>query len=292
MIKVSCIYKIQSISHPERCYIGSAIDIKERWARHYKDLKRGCHHSIKMQRHYDKYGKEDLVFSILISCDTNNLIENEQFFIDVYNPYFNTCKKAGSLLGCRWTVSDETKKKISEIKKGQIPWNKGKTGLYKHSEESLKKMSIAQKGNKSSVGRILSKGTKDKIRIAHLGKKLTEGHKEKLRGRISPMLGKKHSFGAIERMRIVKIGKKMPDETKKKHSISMIDRWSNGNIRGVQVINIKTRFIWDTILLAAQENDMHPSTLRKRLYGDLKNNTDLRLYFGSELLYIIKKYST
>ena len=37
---------------------------------------------------------------------------------------------------------EETKRKMSQSKKGQIPWNKGRTGIY--SEETKKKMSFSQ----------------------------------------------------------------------------------------------------------------------------------------------------
>ena len=45
--------------------------------------------------------------------------------------------------------SEETKRKISEAMKGQIPWNKGKTGLPKHSEEHKRKISEAQKARRN-----------------------------------------------------------------------------------------------------------------------------------------------
>lgn len=39
-------------------------------------------------------------------------------------------------------MSEETKKKISESLKGNIPWNKGLKGVYKATEETKKKMSL------------------------------------------------------------------------------------------------------------------------------------------------------
>ena len=37
--------------------------------------------------------------------------------------------------------SSVTKKKMSAVKKGLVPWNKGKPGIQKHSNEARKKMS-------------------------------------------------------------------------------------------------------------------------------------------------------
>jgi len=42
------------------------------------------------------------------------------------------------------------KQKLIEAHKGQIPWNKGKTGVY--SDESIKKMSEARKGSTGQKG--------------------------------------------------------------------------------------------------------------------------------------------
>ena len=55
----SGIYKIQSKCKPDRIYIGSAINIEGRKRAHFSRLKHGYHHSIKLQRHYDKYGYEE-----------------------------------------------------------------------------------------------------------------------------------------------------------------------------------------------------------------------------------------
>jgi group I intron endonuclease len=136
MEKISGIYKIQSKIKPERIYIGSAVNIPTRWYRHLLMLKNGTHRSKKLQRHYDKYGKNDLQFSVLICCDKENLIANEQFFLDSYTTYFNTLKVANSWLGHKHT--EESKRKISEIKKGKPTGRKG----MKISDEGKQNMKV------------------------------------------------------------------------------------------------------------------------------------------------------
>lgn len=91
------IYKIQSQKKPGRIYIGMSKNIIRRWKTHLCELRVNKHISIKLQRHYNKYGEGDLQFSIITSCDRKELKNIEQFYLDAYYPYFNQCKANG---GC------------------------------------------------------------------------------------------------------------------------------------------------------------------------------------------------
>ena len=46
-------------------------------------------------------------------------------------------------------MSEKAKRKISKTMKGRIPWNKGKTGLQKHTKETKRKMSDAHKARRN-----------------------------------------------------------------------------------------------------------------------------------------------
>jgi group I intron endonuclease len=173
-MKISGIYKIQSLIHSDRYYIGSAINIHDRWTRHLWELKKGIHGNSKLQRHYNKYGKDSLQFSVLMGCAKDDLITTEQFFIDSYNPFFNTCKKAGSVLGIK--RSDETKRKLSFANKGQIPYIKGKHRTPEEiqklkdrvwTQESRQKASESAKNRKP-----ISEVTRQRQIDSHLGKKI------------------------------------------------------------------------------------------------------------------------
>ena len=93
------IYKIQSIIKPERIYIGSTVDFIDRRKGHLFNLRHNNHHSPKLQHHYSKYGERDLKFSLILSCDKDLLLVNEQFFIDAHSPWFNISHTAGSNKG-------------------------------------------------------------------------------------------------------------------------------------------------------------------------------------------------
>lgn len=64
--------------------------------------------------------------------------------------------------------SDETRKKISESKKGTPAWNKGLTGIFSY--EALQKIKAARSKQVMQKGRKHSCEAKEKNRIAHLGK--------------------------------------------------------------------------------------------------------------------------
>lgn len=192
------IYKIQSIIKPERFYVGSAIDIYYRWRKHKEMLRRNKHHSIKLQRHFNKYDESDLKFSILITCDKDDLENHEQFFIDSLNPWFNISKVVGTVTGLRWKLSPET---IAKHK------------LYKPSVEANKKNSIAHLGDKN-----VSKRPEVRLKISekNRGKKLAEEHKQKLR-KASLKVGCKPPLWPI--------GKRHTEETKHKISEAKKKYW-------------------------------------------------------------------
>lgn len=165
-MKICGVYKIQSKIKPERIYIGSAVSIHARRIRHFWDLKTGIHPNSKLQRHYNKYGKDDLVFSVLGECDVKDLITTEQSYLDSTNVFFNICKKAGSALGR--PMSEETKIKIGIKNKGR------QTALgRKMSDETKAKINntFFAKGHTINVGRPCKGETKRKISDKQLGEK-------------------------------------------------------------------------------------------------------------------------
>jgi group I intron endonuclease len=123
-MRTSGIYKIQSIRKPERVYIGSAMNLYLRLKGHQSLLRRGIHHSLKLQAHCNKYGINDLIFDTILECPKEQLVTREQDFIDALNPWFNVRIIATSNAGFKH--SQKTKDKIRAKKKGCETWNKGK----------------------------------------------------------------------------------------------------------------------------------------------------------------------
>lgn len=248
------IYKIQSIIKPERVYIGSTKNISLRWSTHLSNLRHNRHANKKLQYHFDKYGIEDLEFSVLVECDNGKLIELEQYFIDSYKPWFNIRVVAESNLGCKF--SEEVKRKISE----RLMGNKHTLGFCP-SEETRKKQSESRRGrivseetrkkiSESNMGHTVSLEAREKIREsrkyiiisdetrkkmgeASKGRKPNAGHfhTEETKKKMSEAhkgnkshLGMKMSEEAIKKMIIAHTGSKRTEETKEKMRAAWVIR--------------------------------------------------------------------
>lgn len=174
-MKIPGIYKIQSKIKPERIYIGSAVRIGYRWNAHLCFLQKNKHINSKLQDHFNKYGESDLVFSVLLGCNKEDLLKTEQYFLDSYNPYFNICKVAGSSLGLK--RSDKTRKKQSLAMSGK----KQSIECIRKRSESMKGIRLGEKRGKYKIinGR-RSEETKMKMRLSHLGKKKGKYNKLKI----------------------------------------------------------------------------------------------------------------
>lgn len=101
-------------------YIGSAVNYKSRFRTHLSLLKKEKHHSIYLQRSWNKYGENNFSFELIENCKIENLIEREQFYMDELNPEYNVCKIAGSTLGIKGTVESNKKKSENHFRKGKF----------------------------------------------------------------------------------------------------------------------------------------------------------------------------
>jgi group I intron endonuclease len=142
----SGIYCIRNIVSG-RVYVGSAVKIRYRWNAHRHLLRRGDHHSIVLQRSWDKHGKAAFAFEILEAvADLTKLVGREQFWIDHLNAAcpergFNRSPTAGSPLGTKH--SPETRAKHSAARKGKT--------MPPRSKEHRARIAAAKLGTKRSI---------------------------------------------------------------------------------------------------------------------------------------------
>ena len=150
-----------------------------------------------------EFGYNSFIYETLAECSTQEEADRLEYeYILNYkalDPKFGYNNKEGGC-GSRLTesaknklsasiigheVSMETRLKISNSLLGNIPWNKGKTGIY--SKETRKKISDSLKGQ------FISDETRQKLSLALSGEK-------------HPMYGKKHTEESKAKMSATKTG--------------------------------------------------------------------------------------
>ncbi len=153
------------------CYVGSTINPSVRWKRHLYELKKGTHHSYKLQICFNKVGENGIAFSIVQKTDKNDMDAAEQNWItklDSVKNGMNVCPIAynpGS-----FPKSEEHKAKIGKAHKGR-----------KNTEEAKERMSLAAKTRKQRTMTEEQKAAwKLKISNAKKGRRMSEEAKAKL----------------------------------------------------------------------------------------------------------------
>ena len=151
MLSISGIYEIRNTQNGHR-YIGSAVNIRGRWAEHKRDLYANNHHSKHLQNAWNLYGADSFRFSVIEYCDRDSLVRQENFWLyESSFPEYNIARDAKSPMLNR-KHSDETKKKQGSAHKGKNV-----------SDDTKRKQSLAH------TGYVTSDETKRKLSAALMG---------------------------------------------------------------------------------------------------------------------------
>lgn len=264
------IYKIINKIN-QKYYLGSSKNIEKRWDRHISDLKNQRHHSILLQRSWNKYGEENFDFTIIEVIDENQILIREQELLEQETPYN---PKIGFNIGTQATGGDNlthnpNKQQIIEniskavkkryenetseqklIRCENIKGSKNPNYGNRWNDTQRSKMSKRRQGSKAS------QQTRDKIGKNSKEQWQKPGFKQK---RIENSMGSKNPF----------FGKKHTQETKNKSSEKALDRFSKMNASdrakyGAQQISIDGQ-IFDSLSLAAKHFEVCRETIAHRL---------------------------
>lgn len=105
-------------------------------------MRNGNHHSIYLQRAWNKYGEDNFEFKIIERCDKDLTLQREQYYLNLYQPYKNDIGYNMSQLA---------------------------SGLRLFGKEN------------PNYGHHVSEENRKKLREVHFGKKLSEEHKQKIK---------------------------------------------------------------------------------------------------------------
>lgn len=225
-------------------YIGSSSDINRRLYAHRRTLVNDTHHNRHLQRAWNKYGADNFEFTVILLCDKEHKLTEEQTLLDLLKPVYNIAKDAfASMQGLH--LSEEHKRKISVARKGkykgalnpmfgrrffgelnhmfgkpvseEAKHKLSEAGKGKHpSEETRRKNSDANKGELNhNFGKPLSDETRRKISEAQKGNTNSLGHKHTEETKLKISGENNHMFG-----------KHQTEETKRKMSDAHKRGWA------------------------------------------------------------------
>lgn len=125
-----------------RLYVGSAVNIRDRWARHLRELEAANHRNSLLQRAWNKYGAASFRATILERIEApDTLLAREQIWIDQLKSAaptgFNLAPVAGGTRGLK--MSAESRARMSASAKGRV-----------HSAQARRRLSASLTGLKRS----------------------------------------------------------------------------------------------------------------------------------------------
>lgn len=122
----SGVYAIRNV-YNKKIYIGSSVQLKERWRQHKKHLENGTHHSPKLQNSWNKHGSDAFEFFVLSYCGIDELKDVEQYWIDSFPTSYNVERVARGNKRQTQTVPTKIKISMSVQKRWEDPEFRAKT---------------------------------------------------------------------------------------------------------------------------------------------------------------------
>lgn len=142
--KISGIYEIVNTLDGKR-YVGSSCNIKDRFYNHKYHLRKGTHRNGRLQRAWIKHGEQSFSFRVVMTCEVDELLVQEQRLLDELLPEYNLTPIAGRIV---------------------------------RSPESIERSAAKRRGVKTGP---LSEAHRAAIAAAHIGRKLPDWHIEAIR---------------------------------------------------------------------------------------------------------------
>lgn len=144
----SGIYKIYWSNNPYY-YYGQAVNLQRRKSTHLESMRKGRHRNPKMQSIYNKYG--DFIFEPIEYAEYEELNTVEQKYLDEFFNDELCCNLCPNSFSSKGRVySEETLKSIREARKNRVKLIGDMNPFFgkTHTEETKRKISESKKGKK------------------------------------------------------------------------------------------------------------------------------------------------
>lgn len=142
-----------------RAYIGSTLSFKKRWRTHRQQLRNGRHHSVALQRAFDKYGERAFTFAKIAIVAPKALLSVEQAQMDARpgRALYNSSRIAGNCLGVKHSA--ETRAKLSLAHKGIVRTQEWRANIAESKRGSVLPESVRAKIAQAKRGTLSARNT-------------------------------------------------------------------------------------------------------------------------------------
>jgi group I intron endonuclease len=222
----SGIYQIRNTIN-DKIYIGSAVNIRDRWRTHRRDLNDQKHHGPHLQRAWIKYGASAFVFEVLeIVPNKEDLIRIEQQYLDQRKPFdreigYNTSPTAGSPLGVK--RSAEFRAKLS--KRVSNPSQETRTRMSASQAKRTHPPEVRAKISASTRGKPKSSETRAKMVAALRRRVLSPEQIDRLREMGKANAARPISDEIRAKMSAAQQGRKHSEETRTRMAEAQREHW-------------------------------------------------------------------
>ncbi len=173
----SGIYCIQNTINGKR-YIGQSVNVEHRKGQHFDKLRRNKHRNAHLQASFNKHGEAVFAWIVLETVAVGRLDIRESAWVSRYNTASNDHGynlRGGTSLHSH---SDSTRRKLADIRRGKTmsldSRRKLSAASHNRSLEHRRKLSEANRTRK------WTDAAKQKLSVAHKGKRLSAEHRAKM----------------------------------------------------------------------------------------------------------------
>jgi len=172
------IYKIRNLKN-DKIYIGSSINLIKRQRDHFRSLNLKNHYNLKLQRAFNKYGKDNFIFEIILECSVEDLLKMEQYYIDTLMPSYNIRTIANSNLGTKRNALTKLKMRNAQLGKkisneSRLKMSAKRFGIKLSDETKLRMKISANNSDKIGTRRSVSKICPITLNILEVYKSIAE----------------------------------------------------------------------------------------------------------------------
>jgi group I intron endonuclease len=175
------IYRFQNLENG-RFYIGSSKNLYLRYYRHIEFIKSKKVGNHKIYEDIKNIESPKFVFGVIEYCQESERLDREQYYFELYKPYYNCTPTVYDAKGYKWPNS--LKEKNKNIFHGPKDMDKHSNSLkesWKRRREKYTPEQLSEKMADARRGIKHSDESKLKMSLSGKGKKKPEGFAEKIR---------------------------------------------------------------------------------------------------------------